>query len=172
MSETMEIGEGLAAELESSSLIETPSLSISPGLGAIVPAANFQALSKTEFHENELARGASTAVSEVDSISEGSTPAKGSSPADERSRSVGGGDESRLSIGPGSEARDEKELSPSSLSGSGTDSGVCWENSASGICMAASESCSQGIGEDNVADGPILAGSIDSGKIDGSGSVI
>ena len=63
MSEPIEIGEGLAAESEFSSLIETPSLSNSrSGLGAIGPAANFQALSKTEFHENELARGASTAV--------------------------------------------------------------------------------------------------------------
>ena len=32
------------------------------GLGAIVPAVNFQALSKTEFHENELGGGTSAAL--------------------------------------------------------------------------------------------------------------
>ena len=32
------------------------------GLGAIVPAVNFQALSKTEFHENELDGGSPAAL--------------------------------------------------------------------------------------------------------------
>ena len=49
---------------------------------------------------------------------------------------------------------------------SGVDSGG--EASTSGICIAASETCSQGIGEDNRADESVRAGSIESSRTGGS----
>jgi hypothetical protein len=111
------------------------------GLGAIVPAANFQALSKTEFHENEVGREVSTTVE---------------SDSEDRSRPVGAGIESAIPVEPGLDERGEEEFGACSVSAEDGDSWIeedaGGEDSASGICIAASETCSQGIGEDKVAD--------------------
>src|SRR5688572_10171413 len=132
-------------------------------LGAMVPAVNFHALSKTEFHEKE----AGCALSVDGSDGESGEGVESDEGAASWSRAGLAGEAST------STAAEETASSGSAVAiGNGRSSaGERGAGSSSGICIAASETCSQGIGDDSETNAisPSLSGA-GAGAIGSSGA--